>query len=329
MDQFNGRSHRFYSPGVNEMDEENLYPPLSGGLYNHNRLNRMTFFSTTSSNSSLASGLSDTNFINLEQTAATGNSSSSSTTNRFGFSDGLMNHEHTDNDRQHLNVVRTNSSHNSSRFMYNPLNVYDAGENLPPVANSEHYRQTYSPNFIQNTSDSISNDSGVSPYCSIVSFQNNMNGQNFCIDCRYNHIMISGQVCSCNCHNESKEVTTTSILNFSANMRSAHFLNRPLSSDNYPTPTKYSWNSTSSLSESMTHPVLPPLTNALTEQCNHNPVNNHNTFRYFGVSSPITTDNSPSGYDSSNDSPSPSALELTGDVRTVNFVSHDQPPLRT
>uniref|UniRef100_A0A913KVL7 Uncharacterized protein n=1 Tax=Schistosoma mansoni TaxID=6183 RepID=A0A913KVL7_SCHMA len=287
----------------------------------------MTFFSTTSSNSSLASGLSDTNFINLEQTAAIG--SSGTTTNRFGFSDRLINHEYSDNHRQHLNTVQTNSSHNSSRFIYNPLNVYSAGENFPLVVNSEHYKQAYSPNFIQNTGDSVSNDSEVPPYCSIVSFQNNMNGQNFCIDCRYNHVMISGQMCTCRFHNESKEVTTTPILNFSTNTRSAQFLNRPLSYDNYPTPTKYSWNSTSSLSEPMTHQVLPPLTNVLTEQCHHNSVNNHNTFRYFGVYSPITTDYSPSGYDSSNGLSSPSVLDLTGDVRTVNFVSHDQPPLRT
>ncbi|CAH8591875.1 unnamed protein product [Schistosoma turkestanicum] len=323
MDQFNGRLHRFYSPIASEIDEENVYPPLSGGLYNHNRLNRMTFFSTTSSNSSLASGLSDTNFTNLEQTAATGNSNS--TTNRFGFSDGLINLEHSTSDRQHLNAVWTNNSHSSSRFMCNPLNVYDVDENLPSVTNYEQYKQTYSRNFIQNTNDTISNDTEASPYCSIVSFQNNMNGQNFCVNCRYNHVMMNGQLCSCNCHNESKEVMTTPILNFNNNPKNAHYINRPLSPDNYPTPTKHSWNSTSSLSESMTHPVLPPLTNALTEQRNNNSVNNHNTFRYFGVSSSIATDDSPSGYESS----SPSALDITGDVRTVNFVSHDQPPLIT
>ncbi|KAK4475675.1 hypothetical protein MN116_000943 [Schistosoma mekongi] len=314
MEEFNDQSNRFCPRGVtNQLDEENISPSLSGGLYNPNGLNRITFFSSTSSNSSLGSGLSDTNFINVEHTAASG-----TTTNRFGLSSGFANSE---NDSQQSNVVFSNNSQTTSRFVFDQLNVYDVDENLQSIGNTEHYRHTYS--------DNISNDCGMSPYCSIVSFQSDLERQDFCIECRYNHVRMAVQSCSCNCHNESKEVITTPILNFNANNRNTHVLNRPLSSDNYPTPTKHSWNSTSSLSESVTHPALPPLTNALNEQSNPNPVTNHDTFRYFGASSSVLNDDSTSGYDLSHDSSPPSMLDITGDVRTVNFVSHDQSPLRT
>ncbi|CAH8868011.1 unnamed protein product [Trichobilharzia szidati] len=397
MERFNSRSHRFYSPDINETDEENAYLPFSAGNL-HNRDNmllghhhhHMSFFSTASSNSSLSSGLSDTNSTHhLGQTAAIG----STTTNRFGLTDGLllMNAEHAENIGQSLHDICTNSSATSRSAVYNSRltaafnnnnnNVHNdddvdddytgVDENLLTLSSRDNYRSVYNNgNFIQNTRScttatintmsSMDNNNNncnhmheydmLSPYCSIVSFQNNnLDGQNFCIDCRYNHVSLGVQTCSCPCHNESKEVTVTPILNYtytptitpttttntttinSNNNRSIHSLNRPLSSDNYPTPTKHS--SASSLS-TITHPGLPSLTNAFTEQySHHNSVNNTNAFGYFPISPSILTSNRSSNDDNDSalarDSPSPSTLDLTGDIRTVNFISHDQPPLRT
>lgn len=321
MEQFNDQSDRCYSRGgTNQVDEENISSQSSGDAHNPNQLNRMTFFSSNSSNSSLGSGLSDTNVTNVEHTAATG-----TTTNRFGLSSGFANSQHNENDRQQSNVVFSNNSQTTCRFVFDQFNVYEVGKNLQTTGNTEQCRHGYSRNFIQNTNDNVSNNCGMSPYYSIVSIQSDLTGQDFCIECRYNHVTMNVPTCSCNCHNESKEVITTPILNFNTNNRNNNAANRPLSSDNYPTPTKHSWNSTSSLSESKTHPALPPLTNTLTQQCNPNPVTDPNTFNYFGVPSSILNDDSPSGYDLSHDSSPPSMLDITGDVRTVNLISHDRP----
>nr|CAH8868874.1 unnamed protein product [Trichobilharzia regenti] len=367
MERFNSRSHRFYSPDINETDEDNAYLPFSGNLHNRNMsLGHMSFFSTASSNSSLSSGLSDTNSTqHLGQTAAIG-----SATNRFGLTDGLLSHDHSENIGQSLHDICTNSSA-TSRSVYSRLNAYNVDgdyngvdENLQTLSSHDSYRGVYNGNFIQNTrntstmsslvnSNHMMHEYDMSPYCSLVSFQNNIDGQNFCIDCRYNHIHLGVQTtCSCLCHNESKEVTITPILNYTYtatstttttnnnNNRSMHSLNRPLSSDNYPTPTKHSWNSStpssssSTLLSTITHPGLPSLTNPFTsEQYNHNSVNNTNAFGYFPISSPSILNNRLSNNNDSSsrddDSPSPSTLDMTGDIRTVNFISHDQPPLRT
>ncbi|KAF7254846.1 hypothetical protein EG68_08847 [Paragonimus skrjabini miyazakii] len=278
--------------------------------------------SATSSESSITSGLSDLATSSQTITAAAG-----SFGHRFGDTEYSVRQSVLSNWSEHENTVddmaisercgMNVTNERCSRF--NGYGWNGRGRDL----NAYTGRFSMEPSATDVALAEVTNMRDSPPYCSLVPTHIT---QSVCPECRAQHYQL--EQCHCHCHGGG-------LLNGSiadSGNDSLDSMHRFSTYDNQRTPTKLL------CSLNMAHSGFPPLVNsarggyrAASEQ--------HASTSYFGfraygafvpTSVPSTTDERTSENDMTGLSPpSPSSLDLTGDVRTVNMPALDQNPLRT
>ncbi|KAA3677238.1 uncharacterized protein DEA37_0005965 [Paragonimus westermani] len=161
------------------------------------------------------------------------------------------------------------------------------------------------------------------PYCSLVPTHTT---QSVCPECRTEHYQL--EQCHCHCHGNG--LLNGSIVDPGNDpLNNTHRFN---TFDNERTPTKLL------CSLNMTHPGFPALVNSARGGYRASSEQHASTsyfgFRTYGAFVPTSVPGVIDERTSENDirglsPPSPSSLDLTGDVRTVNMPALDQNPLRT